>query len=102
MYLLISRGPSVPSAATLVLRPGGELQEVIPDDVVGQVFGRDVRTVHAFVEGLQKAKRDPRIKSVLLMPSSLSSPYWAKVQELRDAVLDFRKSGKTVNAYLEY
>src|SRR6185503_13974114 len=27
---------------------------------------------------------------------------WAKVQELRDAVLDFRTSGKTVVAYLEY
>jgi protease-4 len=102
MYLLLSRGPSVPSAATLVLRPGGELQEVVPDDVVGQVFGRDARTVHGFVQGLQKAKRDPRIKSVLLMPSSLSSPYWAKVQELRDAVLDFRQSGKTVVAFLEY
>jgi protease-4 len=102
MYLLVSRGPAVPSAATLVLRPGGELQEVIPDDVVGQVFGRDTKTVHGFVEGLQKAKRDPRIKSVLLMPSTLSSPYWAKVQELRDAVLEFRKSGKTVTAFLEY
>jgi protease-4 len=102
MYLLVSRGPAVPSAATLVLRPGGELEEVIPDDVVGQVFGRDVKTVHGFVEGLQKAKRDPRIKSVLLMPSTLSSPYWAKVQELRDAVLDFRESGKTVVAFLEY
>ena len=102
MYLLVSRGPSVPAAATLVLRPGGELQEVVPDDVVGQVFGRDVKTVHGFVEGLQKAKRDARIKSVLLMPSTLSSPYWAKVQELRDAVLDFRTSGKTVTAFLEF
>jgi len=102
MYLLVSRGPAVPSAATLVLRPGGDLQEVIPDDVVGQLFGGDVKTVHGFVEGLQKAKRDPRIKSVLLMPSSLTSPYWAKVQEMRDAVLDFRQSGKTVVAFLEY
>src|SRR5262249_43865626 len=30
------------------------------------------------------------------------SPYWGKVQEIRDAVLDFRKSGKPVYAYLEY
>src|SRR5688572_19665827 len=102
MYLLVSRGPAVPSAATLVLRPGGELQEVVPDDVVGQLIGRDVNTVHGFVEGLQKAKRDPRITSVLLMPTTLSSPYWAKVQEMRDAVLDFRQSGKTVVAFLEY
>jgi protease-4 len=102
MLVLVSRGPSVPSSATLVLRPGGELQEVFPDDVVGQVFGRDVKTVHGFIENLRKAKRDPRIRSVLLMPSTLSLPYWGKVQELRDAVLDFRESGKTVTAFLEY
>jgi protease-4 len=102
MVLVMSRGPVVPSAATLVLRPGGELQEVPPDDVVGQVLGRDVKTVHGFIENLRKAERDPRIRTVLLMPSTLSLPFWAKVQELRDAVLDFRKSGKTVIAFLEY
>jgi protease-4 len=102
MFLLVSRGPAVPSEATLVLRPSGELQEVPPDDVVGQVFGRDVKTVHGFIENLRKAERDPRIRSVLLMPATLSLPYWGKVQELRDAVLQFRKSGKTVVAFLEY
>jgi protease IV len=102
MYLLVARGPSVPDAATLVLRPGGELQELPPNDVVGQVLGSNVTTVRAFVENLRKASRDPRIKSVLLIPATLSLPYWAKVQELRDAVLEFRKSGKTVTAFLEY
>ena len=66
------------------------------------MLGRDVDTVRGFVESLRKAKRDPRITSVLLMPSTLELPYWAKVQELRDAVLDFRKSGKNVIAFLEY
>jgi protease-4 len=102
MYLAVSRGPSIPASATLVLRPGGELQEVVPDDVVGQVFGRDVQTVRGFIDNLRKAQRDPRVRGVLLMPSSLTLPYWAKVQELRDAVLDFRRSGKTVVAFLEY
>jgi protease-4 len=58
--------------------------------------------VRGFVDSLRLAKRDPRITGVLLMPSSLESPYWGKVQELRDAVLDFRKSGKVVVAFLEY
>jgi protease IV len=102
MSLAVMRGPSVPESATLVLRPGGDLQEVVPYDVVGQVFGREANTVRGFVEMLRKAKRDPRIKTVLLRPSALELPYWAKVQELRDAVLDFRKSGKTVVAFLEY
>ena len=102
MYFAVSRAPSVPSSAALVLRPGGELQEVVPDDVVGQVFGREVDTVRGFVDNLHKARRDSRIKTVLLMPSGLQLPYWGKVQELRDAVIDFRKSGKRVVAFLEY
>lgn len=102
MYVAVSGAPSVPSSATLVLRPGGELQEVVPDDVLGQVFGREQDTVRGFVDNLRKARRDSRIKTVLLMPSGLQLPYWAKVQELRDAVIEFRKSGKRVVAFLEY
>ena len=101
MYLAVSRGPTVPSTAMLVLRPGGEIQEVVPDDVFG-LLGRNTQTVRGFIESLEKAKRDPRIHAVLLMPSNLSLPYWAKVQELRDAIIDFRKSKKTVVAFLEY
>jgi protease IV len=101
MYLAVSRGPTIPSTAMLVLRPGGEIQEMVSDDLFG-LLGRNTQTVRGFVEGLEKAKRDPRIHAVLLMPSSLSLPYWAKVQELRDAIVDFRKSKKTVVAFLEY
>ena len=102
VYLLVSRGPSIQDDTTLVLRPGGELQETVPADVVGQLIARDTMTVRGFVESLRLAKRDPRITGVLLMPSSIDSPYWAKVQELRDAVIDFRKSGKVVIGFLEY
>ena len=102
LFLVITRAPSVPDQATLVLRPGGELVEVLPDDVVGQVIGRDAVTVRGFVESLRMAERDPRITSVLLLPSALELPYWAKVQELRDAILAFRRSGKAVVAFLEY
>jgi protease IV len=102
MFFAASRGPSVPSSATLVLRPGGNLPEVTPDDVVGQVFGRDGNTVRGFVDALAKARRDERVRAVVLMPSTLDLPYWGKVQEMRDAVVAFRKSGKTVTAFLEY
>ena len=101
MYLAVSRGPTIPSTAMLVLRPGGEIQEMVPDDLFG-LLGRNTQTVRGFIDGLEKAKRDPRIHAVLLMPSGLSVPYWAKVQELRDAIIDFRKSKKTVVAFLEY
>ena len=102
VYLLVSREPTVAQQSALVLRPGGELHEIAPDDVVEQFIGTEVATVRGFVENLRKAKRDSRITTVLLMPGSLDLPFWGKVQELRDAVTDFRKSGKTVVAFLEY
>ena len=97
-----SRGPSIADGSTLVLKPAGALRERVSDDLVGQLVGRDEGTVSAFVASLRLAKRDARIANVLLRPSTLDLPYWAKVQELRDAILDFRTSGKQVVAYLEY
>jgi protease-4 len=101
VFALVGREPRVAAQSTLVLRPRGELHEMVPDDVFGYIR-TDVTTVRGFVENLRKAKRDARITSVLLMPGSLDLPFWGKVQELRDAVVDFRKAGKTVVAFLEY
>src|SRR5688572_12770478 len=101
-WIVVSRGPSVPDHSTLILRIGGELVETPPNDVVGQLTGgARARTVRGYVDALRRAKEDPRIDSVLIMPTPFQSPYWGKVQEIRDAVLDFRKSGKRVSAYLE-
>src|SRR5579871_5447202 len=102
IYLVLGREPSVPGNATLVLRIGGELSEVAPTDVVSYVRGVRTPTVRSVVDNLRKAKVDSRIKAVLLKPTGFESPFWAKVQEIRDAVLDFKKSGKPVYAYLEY
>jgi protease-4 len=102
LYLLVGREPSVSSNSTLVLKVGGDLSEVAPTNVVGYFRGGNAPVVRTIVENLRKAKADPRVSAVLLKPTGFDSPYWGKVQEIRDAVLDFRKSGKPVYAYLEY
>src|SRR5438067_181002 len=102
LYLLIGREPSVPSNATLVLRVGGALSEMGPNDVVGYLRGTRTPTVRGIVDNVRKAKVDSRVRAVLLKPTGFESPFWAKVQEIRDAVLDFKKSGKPVYAYVEY
>jgi protease-4 len=102
LYLLFGREPAVPANATLVLRVGGDLTEVAPSDVVSYIRGVKTPTVRSLVDDLHKAKVDPRVKAVLLKPTGFESPFWGKVQEIRDAVLDFKKSGKPVYAYLEY
>ena len=101
-WIVVSRGPSVPDHSTLILRIGGELVETPPNDVLGQLTGgARAQTVRGYVEALRHAKSDPRIDSVLIIPTPLQSPYWGKVQEIRDAVLDFRKSGKRIAAFLD-
>ena len=99
MYVLVGAEPAVPARATLVLRPSGDLPEVLPRLVLGE---GDELTVRGYVELIRKAKTDARITGILLRPGSLSSPFWAKIQEVRDALNDFRASGKYVHAWLEY
>jgi len=102
LYLAVGREPAVASNSTLVLKVGGDLAEVAPANVVGYLRGSKAVTVRGIVENLRKAKADARVSSLLLKPTGFESPYWAKVQEIRDAVLDFKKSGKPVYAYVEY
>jgi len=102
LYVLFGREPAVPSDSTLVLRVGGNLAEVAPADVVGYIRGVKTPTVRAVVDNLRKAKVDPRVRRVLLKPTGFDSPFWGKVQEIRDAIIDFKRSGKPIYAYLEF
>ena len=99
LYAIVSQEPDVPSHATLVLAPSGDLPEIVPDFAFG---ARDELTIRAYVELIRKAKNDPRIAGILLKPGGINSPFWAKIQELRDAIKDFKTSGKYVDAWLEY
>ncbi len=102
LYLLVGRAPSVPSNATLTLKLDGALAEVAPGDVVSYVRGIRAPTVRSVVDNLRKAKVDARVGAVLLKPAGLDTPFWGKIDEIRDAVVDFKKSGKPIYAYLEY
>src|SRR4029453_1097503 len=102
IYLLVMPSTRVSERSTLVLRPGGELLDVVPIDVL-QFAGRsDAHTVRGYVDALRKAKIDKRVTAVLLAPRPFSSPFWATGQELREAIVDFRTPGKPVYAFLEY
>ena len=99
LYVVMSQEPRVPSHATLVLSPSGDLPEVQSDFAFG---GGGELTVRGYVELIRKAKTDSRIKGILLRPGGINSPFWAKLQELRGAIDDFKTSGKYVYAWLEY
>src|SRR5262249_38741730 len=101
IYFLIGREPSVPSNAVLTMSLGGDLAEVAPTDVVAYVRGARTPTVRDIVDNLRKAKIDRRVSAVMLKMTGFSTPYWAKMQEIRDAIIDFRTSKKPVYAYVE-
>ena len=94
LYAVLGREPAVPGNSLLVLRLGGDLAEVETADVVGFLRGGRTPTVRSIVDSLRKAKTDVRIRAVLMKPTGFDSPYWGKVQEIRDALLEFKKSGK--------
>jgi protease-4 len=98
LYAIVSQEPDVPSHATLVLAPSGDMPETASDFA----FGGSELTIRAYVELIRKAKTDSRIAGILLKPGGMNSPFWAKLQELRDAIKDFKTSGKYVDAWLEY
>jgi protease IV len=100
MALFVGRAPQVSGNSTLVLKIGGDLQETEPGGVIGQLFEAPP-TVRSIVDSLRKAKVDRRISSVVIRPTSAAA-LWGKVQEVRDAIVDFRRSGKPIVAYLEY
>lgn len=100
MAVFVGREPQIAGGSTLVLKISGDLQETEPGGVIGQIFDQQP-TVRSLVEALRKAKVDRRISSVIIRPTGAAA-LWGKVQEIRDAVTDFRTSGKPVIAYLEY
>ena len=98
--LLIGREPQVASNSVLTLRISGDLQELEPGSVLGQLM-EPPPTVRSIVDALRKAKVDRRVTSLIIRPTGTAA-LWGKVQEVRDAIVDFRSSGKPAIAYMEY
>jgi protease-4 len=94
------RAPQVASNTVLMLRVSGDLAEVEPSGLVGSLL-EPPPTVRSVVESLRKAKVDRRVTSVIVRPTGTAA-LWGKVQEIRDAIVDFKTSKKPIIAYLEY
>lgn len=57
-------------------------------------------TVKQYLDLFEKAKTDPAVRGIIL-EVGLPEMGWAKVQQLRRAIANFRASGKKVYAFLE-
>jgi protease-4 len=100
-YALVNNEPKVKENSVLVLNVGGSLPDYVAEDPLNRFLGRDERSLSSLLLQLRKAKADGRVKGVLLDIDFIMSG-WGKAEEIRDAIADFRTSGKPVYAYMEY
>ncbi|HZN01680.1 MAG TPA: signal peptide peptidase SppA [Pyrinomonadaceae bacterium] len=93
--------PTIRDNSVLTLRVAGSLPDYSPDDPFKRYFGGPDQSLTGLVMQFKKAKVDKRIKAVLL-DVNMSGVGWGKAEEIRDAITDFRTSGKPVYAYIEF
>jgi protease-4 len=93
--------PDVADNSVLVLSVSGGLPDYVPEDELAKAIGiTSQQSFTGLITQLRKAKVDDRIGGVLL-DINFPGIGWGKAGELRDAIIDFRSSGKPVYAYME-
>ena len=97
----INAGPSIENNSVLVLKISGELPDFSSEDPMSRLFGVEPQTSFSSVlTNLRKAKVDKRIGAVLL-DIDFPGISMGKADELREAVAEFKSSGKPVYAFME-
>jgi protease IV len=99
--LAAPKTPVIAANSVLVLNLDGDLPESAPVEFPLPFLERQSPvTVRDFWSSLHYAASDKRVKAIVVRPRGLSAG-WAKLQEIRDDLVNFKKSGKPVYAYLE-
>ena len=91
--------------SVMILDLNGTLVERTQEDPLGilsQLFNDDSNTygLNDILSSIKKAKENEDIKGIYLQANSLGTSY-ASLQEIRNALLDFKESGKFVIAYAD-
>ena len=92
--------PSIRDNSVLALKISGPLPDYVPDDPFRRIFGGQPQSLSSLLAQFRKAKVDKRITAVML-EIDMSEAGWAKSEEIRSTIADFRTSGKPVYAYME-
>ena len=92
--------PSLKDNSVMVMKLQGQLDDYVQEDVIGQLTGNAASnlSLSTMLEAIRKAKADDHIKGIYIEGGYVLSNT-ALYQELRNALLDFKKSGKWIIAY---
>ncbi len=91
--------------SVMLLDLNGKLVERRPETTIFEELFRVGSTatygLDEILSSIRKAKENDNIKGIYIQAQSLSAPY-ASLQEIRQALTDFKESGKFIVAYADY
>ena len=101
---------TVESGTVLVLQPNGVIVEQLTyrdpiDAAMNEATGNEdtpETSLYDLIDALDNAKDDKRIDSLIISTSYMWDAGMTKLQDLADAIQDFKESGKTVYAFGDY
>lgn len=93
---------TVKDNSVLVLNLSGDMQEQAEENLLGQLTGNTFNSLglEETMNAIRKAKNNKDIKGIYIEAGVLTADI-AQLQELRDQLADFKKSGKWIVAYSE-
>ena len=95
-----NRPVSVADGSTLVLDLEGDIPERLPAEIPIPILqSQRAMSVAQVWDAFHRAAGDSRIRGILFEPRGLTIG-WAKMQEIHDEIVQFRKSGKPVITFL--
>lgn len=92
--------PEVSNNSVMVLNLSGVIDEQGQDDFLGTLTGNTMSNLGLdnMLSAIKKAKDNDKIKGIYIEAGILQAGY-ATMQEIRNALLDFKKKGKWIVAY---
>jgi protease-4 len=96
----VLRAPAIKSGSYLLLEVGGSYSEAPPPDLIGNLLRRRERALIELLTMIREAQVDQRIKGVIIKVTPLEIG-WGKIQDIRDALLEFKESRKPLLALLQ-
>jgi signal peptide peptidase SppA, 67K type len=94
----INVGPTIKSNTILTLDTSQDYPEHASGSLIKQALGKRELTFLQLISGIHKAKKDDRIKGLILRTDEVALGF-GQMEELRAALQDFRTSGKFILAY---
>ena len=92
--------PALKDNAVMVLKLQGQIEDRSEDNWLGELTGEQFNNLgmNKILSSIRKAKDEDKVKGIYLETGILETDY-ATLQEIRNALADFKKSGKWIIAY---